>query len=108
MMLITAVVVPAKVSVVRHALGLFGVRGLSQSQVFGPADGAPVEVYRGARWVASLSPRVRLDLLSANDDTHDLVRVITRAVAGSELELWVTRVDLLVRIRTGEIGLDAL
>ncbi len=108
MMLITAVVVPSRVGVVRHALGLFGVRGLSMSRVFGASDGAPVEVYRAARRTASLAPRVRLDVLSPNDDMRDLVRVISRAATGSELELWVTRVDHLVRIRTGEVGLDAI
>jgi nitrogen regulatory protein P-II 1 len=76
--------------------------------VFGPAHDPPVEVYRATRWVASLAPRVRMDVLSANDDMHDLLRVIARATAGSELDLWVTRVDHLVRIRTGEVGLDAL
>jgi nitrogen regulatory protein PII len=47
-------------------------------------------------------------VLSPNEDTRDLVRVIARAATGSDLELWVTRVDHLVRIRTGEVGLDAL
>jgi nitrogen regulatory protein PII len=109
-MLITAVVVPSRVGVVRHALGLFGVRGLSQGRSWGavrPGTGR-VEVYRAARWTGSLAPRVRLDVLSPNDDTPDLVRVITRAVTGSDLDLWVTRVDYLVRVRTGEVGLDAL
>jgi nitrogen regulatory protein P-II 1 len=108
MMLITAIVAPSRVVPVRRALSLFGVRGLSTTRVFGPARGGKVEVYRGARWTASLTPRVRLDVLSPNEDTRDLVRVISRAATGSDLELWVTRVDHLVRIRTGEVGLDAL
>jgi nitrogen regulatory protein P-II 1 len=109
MMLITAIVVPSRVRVVRRALALFGVRGLTQTRLFvelGPRS--RVEVYRGAREVVSRSPRIRLEVLSTNADTPDLVRVITRAVTGSDLQLWVVRVDHLVRIRTGEVGLDAL
>jgi nitrogen regulatory protein P-II 1 len=109
MMLITAIVVPSRVDVVRHALTLFDVRGLTRTAVFTePGVGGPVEVYRGVRWSPPLTPRVRLDVLSANDDAADLVRVISRAVTGSDLVLWVTRVDLVVRIRTGEVGLDAI
>jgi nitrogen regulatory protein P-II 1 len=108
-MLITAIVVPSRVRVVRRALGLFGVQGLTQTRIFLEAwPRTRVEVYRGAREVVSRAPRVRLDVLSTNADTPDLVRVITRAVSGSDLQLWVTRVDHLVRIRTGEVGLDAL
>jgi nitrogen regulatory protein PII len=109
MMLITAVVAPSRVGTVKRALGLFGVRGLSESRAFVEVrPGARVEVYRSTRWVVSMAPRVRLEVLSPNADTPDLVHVIARAVTGSDLQLWVTRVDHLVRIRTGEVGLEAL
>jgi nitrogen regulatory protein P-II 1 len=109
MMLITAVVAPSRVEAVKRALGLFGVKGMTLSRVFGPArTGQPVEIYRAARWVASLVPRARLEILAGNADTPDLVRVISRAVDGAEVDVWVVRVDHLVRIRTGEVGLDAL
>lgn len=109
MMLITAIVVPSSVEAIRNALALFGVRGLTRSQVYTRSrSDAPIEVYRGVRWRAPLAPRVRLEVLSPNEDARDLVRVISRAADGSDLDLWVTRVDLLVRIRTGEVGLDAL
>jgi nitrogen regulatory protein P-II 1 len=109
MMLITAIVAPSRAVTVKRALGLFGVRGLSESLAFVEVPtGGRVEVYRGSRRVVSMAPRVRLEVLSANADTPDLVRVIARAVTGSDLQLWVTRVDHLVRIRTGEVGLDAL
>jgi nitrogen regulatory protein P-II 1 len=108
MMLITAIVVPSRVRVVRRALALFDVRGLTQSQIFLEIGPTRVEVYRGAREIVSRVPRVRLDILGPSEDTADLVRVIARAVRGSDLQLWVTRVEYLVRIRTGERGLDAL
>ena len=98
MMLITAIVVPSRVPVVRRALGLFGVQGATQERLY-------AELRPGVKsWV----PRVRLDVLSTNADTPDLVRVIRRAATGSDLQLWVVRVDHLVRIRTGEVGLDAI
>jgi nitrogen regulatory protein P-II 1 len=109
MMLITAIVVPSRVRVVRRALAFFGVRGLTQARIFLEVRRPTrVEVYRGAREVVSRVPRVRLEVLSPNADMPDLVRVISRAVTGSDLQLWVTRVEYLVRIRTGEVGLDAL
>jgi len=109
MMLITAIVVPSRVAELKRVLGLFGVRGLSLSRAFVETrPGVRVEVYRAVRWEVSMAPRTRLQILSANVDMPDLVRVISRAVNGSDLDLWVTRVDHLVRIRTGEAGLDAL
>jgi nitrogen regulatory protein PII len=109
MMLITAIVGPSRVDPVKRALALFGVRGLTLTRVFVPAGAdAPVEVYRGERLTAYLAPRVRLDILCANVDAPDLAHVIDRAVAGHEVEIWVTQVQHLIRIRTGEVGLDAL
>jgi nitrogen regulatory protein P-II 1 len=107
MMLITAIVVPSRVGVVRRALALFDVRGMTQSQIFLEIGPTRVEVYRGAREVVSRVPRVRLDILGPDEDVRDLVRIIAR-VAGADLQLWVTRVEHLVRIRTGEVGLGAL
>jgi nitrogen regulatory protein PII len=108
-MLITAVVVPSRVEAVQRALRLFGVQGLTVSRIFVPIrPGVHVEIYRGARWDAALQPRVRLEILASDADTPDLVHVIWRAVEVSDVEVRVTRVDHLVRIRTGEGGLDAL
>jgi len=109
MMLITAIVGPSRVDPVKRALALFGVRGLTLTRVFVPAGvDAPVEVYRGERLITDLAPRVRLDLLCANLDAPDLAHVIDRAVADHEVEIWLTQVHHLVRIRTGDVGLDAL
>lgn len=108
MMLITAIVVPSRLAAVRRALGAFGVHRLTRSTVFVVTGAVPrVEFYRGSRRIVPEVERIRLDLLAANADTPDLARVITRA-AGSEVQLWVTQVDHLTRIRTGEVGLDAL
>jgi nitrogen regulatory protein P-II 1 len=108
MMLITAVLEPSRVDTVKAALRLFDVQGLTASRVFVPSRPGRVEIYRGERWVVSMVPRIRLDILASNDDTADLVRVIVRAADGGEGLLWLTRVDHVVRIRTGEWGLPAL
>lgn len=109
MMLITAIVVPSRVDLIRNALALFGVHGLTRSATFTEnRPGLPAEVYRSVRWRRPGTPRIRLDVLSPDDDARDLVRVIARITAGSDLDLWVIRVDHVVRIRTGEVGLDAV
>ena len=109
MMLITAIVAPSRVDPIRTTLALFGVRGLTRSPTFTEnRPGTPPEVYRASHWYRPGIPRVRLEVLSPNDDTRDVVRVIRRLTTGSDLDLWVVRVDHLVRIRTGEVGLDAV
>jgi nitrogen regulatory protein PII len=107
MMLISAVLEPSRVDIVKRALLLFDVRGLTLSRVLVPVRGAEIEVYRGGRWRATMRPRVRLDLLASNADTPDLARIVARA-AQRDVSVWVTRVDDVVRIRTGEHGPDAL
>jgi nitrogen regulatory protein P-II 1 len=107
MMLISAVLEPSRVDIVKRALQLFDVRGLTLSRVLVPVRNGEVEVYRGERWRATMHPRVRLDLLASNADTPDLARIVARA-AQRDVRVWVTRVDDVVRIRTGEHGLDAL
>jgi nitrogen regulatory protein PII len=111
--LITAVLRPAAFDAVRHALAVFGVRGLTVCTVYGaPArDDQRVQVYRGQQMRADLAPMVRVDLLCPDDEVADLVHVLTRA-AGPDADLtdriWLTPVDLVVRIRTSEYGIDAL
>jgi nitrogen regulatory protein P-II 1 len=107
MMLISAVLEPSTVDRVKRALRLFDVRGMTLSRVLVPARRPRVEMYRGGRWPVTMLPRVRLDLLASNADAPDLARVVYRA-AQRDVRVWVTQVDELVRIRTGERGLDAL
>jgi len=103
MMLITAVVEPSRVEPIEAALRLFEVRGLTVSEVLVASQTGRVEVYRGRRWVVTKVPRVRLEILAGEDDIDDLVRVIVRAAGGGEGYLWVSRVDYLIPMRTGEI-----
>jgi nitrogen regulatory protein P-II 1 len=96
--LITAIVAPARVDTVLRGLRLFGVQGWTLSRVY---------------LAGRAQPCVRLDLLAPNVDAPDLVRVIARAATappsrGTPAGVWVTPVDTVVRIRTGERGPDAV
>jgi nitrogen regulatory protein P-II 1 len=99
MQLITAVVAPSRIHAVLNGLRTLGARGWNLSVAYVPGH-RPVRV-------------VRLDLVAANADTPDFVRVITRTIDGklshsAPAGLWVTPVDVIVRIRTGEHGPDAV
>jgi nitrogen regulatory protein P-II 1 len=98
MMLITAVVATARLEGIRHALRLFGVNGMTVSHVLDlDALGRQNAIER----------RTRMDIVAGNADTPDLVRVIARTAARDD-RVWVTRIDLVIRIRTGESGLAAI
>jgi nitrogen regulatory protein P-II 1 len=112
MKLVTAIIRTHKVDDVRNALGWFGVYGITLTEVLGYSPrGAHDEVYRGARYVINLVHNIRLDIVVADRDLSDIVNVISTAAStgtsGDGL-IWVTQVEDLVRIRTGEHGVDAL
>jgi nitrogen regulatory protein P-II 1 len=112
MKLITAIVKPFKLDEVKEALKDAGVQGMTVSEVqgFGRQRGH-TEVYRGAEYTIDFVPKVRVEILA--DDT-DLDRIIDAVVAAARTDkigdgkVWVTDVDRIVRIRTGEMGADAV
>jgi nitrogen regulatory protein P-II 1 len=110
--LVTAIIKTHKVGDVRTALSWFGVRGLTITEVLGfGAELGHEEVYRGSRYFIDLVPNIRLDIVIADHDLADIVNVIVNAAStgtSGDGKIWVTHVDELVRIRTGEHGLDAL
>jgi nitrogen regulatory protein P-II 1 len=112
MQLISAVVRPFKVHDLCDALQRFGFRGLTVSEVCGIADEpGPTEIYRGATFSAVYQPYARIEILAQDGDVRDLVDVI-RAVAATgrpgDGRVCTSRVRYLARIRTGEVGIDAL
>ena len=112
MKLVTAIVKPFKLDDVKDALKALDVQGMTVSEVqgFGRQRGH-TEVYRGAEYSVDFVPKVRVEVLA--DDT-DVTRVVDAIVSAARTEkigdgkVWVTDVDSLVRIRTGEMGPDAL
>jgi len=112
MKLVTAVVKPHRIEEVKDALRGIGVSGLTTSDVegFGRQRGH-TEVYRGAEYTVDFVPKVRLDVVVADDDAADVVDVIVKSAATGQIgdgKVWTTPVDDLVRVRTGERGPDAL
>ncbi len=112
MKLITAVIKPFKLEDVKSALEAFGIHGLTVSEAsgFGRQKGH-TEVYRGAEYTVDLVPKLRIEILVDNDDADSVVDVIVKTAQTGRIgdgKVWVTPVDSVVRVRTGERGPDAL
>lgn len=111
MKLITAVVTLSEFEAVKRALDIFGIVGLTITEVFQrDLTGGRDQIYRGQRFHVDLVPHVRIELITADPDTADLVRILTKLISprGCPENIWLTPVETLTRIRTGERGTDAL
>ncbi len=112
MRLVTAIVKPFKLDDVKSALEVFGVQGLTVSEVqgFGRQRGH-TEVYRGAEYTVAFVPKVRIEVVVDDADAVDVLGVIAKAAQTGSIgdgKVWVTPVDEVVRVRTGERGAEAL
>jgi nitrogen regulatory protein P-II 1 len=110
--LVVAVVKPFKLDEVKEALREIGVNGLTASDVegFGRQRGH-TEVYRGAEYQVDFVPKVRVEVLCDDDRAAAVAETITKAARTGKIgdgKIWVLGVDQVVRIRTGEMGPDAL
>ncbi len=109
---ITAIIKPFKLDEVREALSEIGISGLTVTEVkgFGRQKGH-TELYRGAEYVVDFLPKVRLEVFVANDQVDHVIEQIIQAARTGKIgdgKIFVTPVDQVVRIRTGEIGVEAL
>ena len=109
---IEAIIKPFKLDDVKTALESFGVQGMTVSEVqgFGRQRGH-TEVYRGAEYTVSFVPKVRLEVLVDDADAADVIEVISKAAHTGSIgdgKVWATPVDEVVRVRTGERGVEAL
>ncbi len=112
MKLITAIVKPAKVDDIKVALRAAGVAGMtvSETRCFGRQKGH-TEIYRGAEYTVDFIPKVRIEVLVEDAEAQSIIdTIVTTANTGSigDGKLWVTSVEQVIRIRTGERGGDAL
>jgi nitrogen regulatory protein P-II 1 len=110
--LVTAVVKPFKLEDVKAALSTLGLAGLTVSEVqgYGRQKGH-TEVYRGAEYTVDFVPKVRIDVLVDGVDVDRVVDTLVEAARTGKIgdgKVWVTSVDEVVRVRTGERGLDAI
>ena len=112
MKLVTAVIKPFKLDEVRSALETFGVQGMTVTEASGYGrQKGHTEVYRGAEYTVDLVPKTRLEVLVDDTDVDDVVDVIVKGAQTGKIgdgKVWVTSVDAVVRVRTGEVGVDAL
>jgi nitrogen regulatory protein P-II 1 len=111
-MLVTAIIKPFKLDEVKAALEKLGVQGMTVSEVsgFGRQKGH-TEVYRGAEYTVDMVPKVRIEVLSDDARVLDIVDSIVEAARTGKIgdgKVWVTHVQQLVRVRTGERDTDAL
>jgi nitrogen regulatory protein P-II 1 len=112
MKLVTAIIKPFKLEEVKIALENLGVQGLTVSEVsgFGRQRGH-TEVYRGAEYTVDLVPKVRVEVLIDSGEAGKVVDAIVEAARTGKIgdgKVWVTDVDTVVRVRTGERDEDAL
>ena len=112
MKLVTAVVKPHKLDEVKAALEAFGVQGLTVSEASGYGrQKGHTEVYRGAEYTVDLVPKVRIEVLVDDLDAEKVVDTVMESARTGKIgdgKVWVTPVDSVVRVRTGERGADAL
>jgi nitrogen regulatory protein P-II 1 len=110
--LITAIIKPFKLDAVKNALREAGVQGMTVGEVqgFGRQAGH-TEVYRGAEYEVDFVPKVRLDIVVEETEVDRVVDVIVASSRTDKIgdgKIWVTAVERIVRIRTGEVDGDAL
>ena len=112
MKLVTAVIKPHKWEEVREALETFGVTGMTVSEVSGYGrQKGHTEVYRGAEYDIALVPKIRIEIVVDDGDADAVVAAITTSAQTGRIgdgKVWSTPVDTVVRVRTGERGVDAL
>jgi nitrogen regulatory protein P-II 1 len=112
MKLVTAVVKPFKLDEVKDALRNVGVQGLTLTEARGfGQQGGHTETYRGAEYHVDYVPKVKLEIVVDDADVDTVVDALCKAAGTGRIgdgKIWVLDVGTLVRIRTGELGQDAL
>ena len=112
MKLVTAIIKPFKLDDVRQALSDVGVKGITVTEVkgFGRQKGH-TELYRGAEYVVDFLPKVKIEIALSSENVERVIDVITRSASTGKIgdgKIFVTSIENVVRIRTGETGPDAL
>jgi nitrogen regulatory protein P-II 1 len=112
MKLVTAVIKPFKLDDVKDALKAIGVAGITVEEVRGfGRQGGHTETYRGAEYKIDFVPKVSLSVVVDDDAVDSVVDTIVASAATGKIgdgKIWVSDVERLVRIRTGEEGTDAI
>ena len=112
MKLITAIIKPFKLDDVKEALRGASIDGMTVTEVRGfGRQGGHTETYRGTEYQIDFVPKVKLEVLSDEADVDRIVGLITDAARSGKIgdgKIWVSGLDSVIRIRTGESGIDAI
>ena len=112
MKLVTAIVKPHKLDEVKQALQDLGIQELTMSEVRGYGrQRGHTEVYRGAEYAIEFVPKVKLEILTADEQVGDVIDAVVKNAQTGQVgdgKVFVTPVESIVRIRTGEEDADAL
>lgn len=109
---VEAIIKPFKLDDVRESLSNIGVTGMTAIEVkgFGRQKGH-TELYRGAEYVVDFLPKLKIEVVIADDQVDACIEAITSAARTGKIgdgKVWVSPVETVVRVRTGERGSDAL
>ena len=112
MKLVTAIIKPFKLDEVKDALRALPIHGMTITEVkgFGRQSGH-TEVYRGTEYTIDFVPKVRIEIIADDNDAKRVADTITMAARTQSIgdgKIWVSPVEEVVRVRTGEMGHDAL
>ena len=112
MKLVTAIIKPFKLDEVREALSAIGVQGITVTEVkgFGRQKGH-TELYRGAEYVVDFLPKVKVEAAVKDDVLEQVIEAVEKSASTGKIgdgKIFVYDLEQVVRIRTGETGIDAL
>jgi nitrogen regulatory protein P-II 1 len=109
---IEAIIKPFKLDEVKESLSAIGIQGMTVTEVKGfGRTGGKKEVYRGSAYVVDFVPKVKIEIIVKDDLVHQVITSITEAAKTGRIgdgKIFVTPVDEVIRIRTGEKGEDAI
>ena len=109
---VEAIIKPFKLDEVKEALSEIGIQGMTVTEVKGfGRTGGKKEVYRGSAYVVDFVPKVKLEIIVKDELVHQVLATITEAAKTGRIgdgKIFVTPVDEVIRIRTGEKGEDAI
>ena len=112
MKLVTAIIKPHQLDEVKEALEAYGISGMTVSEASGYGrQRGHSEVYRGAEYTVDFVPKVRVEVLVDDMDATSVADVILKAAQTGRIgdgKIWTVPVEDVVRVRTGERGVDAL
>ena len=112
MKLVTAIIKPFKLEDTKNALDAAGIHGMTVSEASGYGrQHGHTEVYRGAEYTVDLVPKVRIEILCDDEAAASVVEVVVKSAQTGRIgdgKVWVTPVEAVTRVRTGETGTAAL